>query len=230
MKYLKKIFEGNEDEIKKTQIELDSHRKEADGKVKEFFGEFEEEFDKVENPKELMVVFKKLIKARGIVKVFSYVKNLISDNKKESRIEKKIAELKGEKWEEDKDMSLLNDLFSNPMNLTKLINGDISSVDIEYSKKDGGTAEGEIKSTEIKDDGSIEVTIDNDKVGEIKKDLTELMPNDDVNDSEDDLPKKLAEVQTKRPDDIKKVSNFIDFISNDINKENSDKIYKIMGI
>lgn len=229
MKYLK-IFEGNEDEIKKAQIELDSHRKEADTKVKDFFGEFEEEFDKVENPKELMTVFKKLIKARGIIKVFSYVKNLISDNKKESRLEKKIAELKGEKWEEDKDMLLLNDLFSNPMNLTKLINGDISSADIEYNKKDGGTAEGEIKSTEIKDDGSIEVTIDNDKVGEIKKDLTELMPNDDADGSEDDLPKKLAEVQAKRPDDIKKISTFADFISKEENKENSDKIYKIMGI
>lgn len=228
MKYLKKIFEGNEDEIKKAQIELDLHRKEVDIKVKEFFGEFEEEFDKVENPKELMVVFRKLIKKRGIVKVFSYVKNLISNNKKESNLEKKIAELKGEKWEEDKDMKIFNDLFSNPANLTKLINGDSSDIDIEYNKKDGGTAEGEIKSTEIKDDGSVEVTINNDKVGDIKKDLIELSPNDD--EQNDDIVKKLADVKSKKPDNIKKIFNFTDFISNDANKENVDKIYKIMGI
>ena len=112
-----------------------------------------------------------------------------------------------------------------------ILTGKTDELELEYMTKAGKEAEGEIKNVEIKDDGSIEVSIENDKVGTIKKDLTEITAaGDDVDVSEDDLPKKLAEVQTKRPDDIKKVSNFVDFISNDTNKENSDKIYKIMGI
>jgi hypothetical protein len=97
--------------------------------------------------------------------------------------------------------------------------------------KDGKEAEGEIKNVEIKDDGSIEVSIENDKVGTIKKDLTEITgAGDDIEGSEDDLPKKLAELKAKSPDDIKKVSNFTDFISKEENKDKSKDIYKIMGI
>jgi hypothetical protein len=232
MKYLKKIFEGNEEEINKAQAELDLHRKEAEARVKDFFGEFEEEFDKVETGEQLATVFKKIIKARGVIKVFKYVKNLISDTKKDDQLEKKLAELKGEKWEPDKETDAFINLFSNPASITKLVNGDISSTDVEYEKKDGGSAEGEIKSSEIKDDGSVEVTIENDKVGDVKKDLGELMPNDDSDDEGDggDLQKKLADIKAKNPENIKKISTFVEFISKEENNDNKDKIYKIMGV
>ena len=228
MKYLKytKAFEGKEEDLKKVEAELEQHRKDAEAKVDEFFGEYSEEFDKVQTPQELAAVFGKLIKARGIKKVLGYVKDLIANNKKESMLEKQIAELKGEKWEEDPDMKAFNGLFSNPLNIAKLINGKDMGAEIEYAKKDGGEAEGEIKSAEIADDGTVTVTINNDKVGEVKKDITELLPNEDESS---DLPKKLSDLKAKDPASISKVLGFADFISNPENKDKISEIDKILG-
>ena len=139
--------------------------------------------------------------------------------------------------EEDDDFAELEeviDKIKNALtvkNLMNILTGKTDELELEYMTKAGKEAEGEIKNVEIKDDGSIEVSIENDKVGTIKKDLTEITgAGDDIEGSEDDLTKKLAELKTKNPDGIKKISNFTDFISNDANKDGSEKIYKIMEI
>ena len=48
-------------------------------------------------------------------------------------------------------------------------------------------------------------------------------------EGQEDLIKKLGELKTKKPDDIKKVGSFVDFISDDANKDKVAEIDKIMG-
>jgi vacuolar-type H+-ATPase subunit I/STV1 len=221
--------------------------------IRKFEG-FMDEMMETEGFKEAMVVLRKIVKELGILKSLKMIKNLISTVTMSIKTTKKIRNIlsEGEKYnlcvgencsiianpaEEDDMLAEFEEMIDKikdaltVKNLMNILTGKTDELELEYMTKAGKEAEGEIKNVEIKDDGSIEVSIENDKVGTIKKDLTEITAaGDDVDVSEDDLPKKLAEVQTKRPDDIKKVSNFVDFISNDTNKENSDKIYKIMGI
>lgn len=109
---------------------------------------------------------------------------------------------------------------------------DEKELQVAYKKEDGeGEADGKIIGLDFKDDGAIEVTLDNEKVGEVKKDFDELVAKkDEKTEEEEDLPKKLADIKAKRPDDINKISNFADFISKEENKDKSKDIYKIMGI
>jgi len=48
-------------------------------------------------------------------------------------------------------------------------------------------------------------------------------------EGQEDLVKKLGELKTKKPDDIKKVGSFVDFISDEANKDKVAEIDKIMG-
>jgi hypothetical protein len=48
-------------------------------------------------------------------------------------------------------------------------------------------------------------------------------------EGQDDLVKKLGDMKTKKPDDIKKVGTFVDFISDEVNKDKVAEIDKIMG-
>ena len=113
--------------------------------------------------------------------------------------------------------------------LTKI--ADEKELEVAYKTKDGGEADGKIIGLDLKDDGGIEFTVDNEKVGEVKKDFDELvMKKGDGKDDSKDLVTKLTELKAKNPDDIKRIYNFTDFISKDENKDKSENIYKIMGI
>ena len=48
-------------------------------------------------------------------------------------------------------------------------------------------------------------------------------------EGQEDLTKKLGELKTKKPDDIKKVSSFVDFISKEENKDKIEQIDKILN-
>ena len=48
-------------------------------------------------------------------------------------------------------------------------------------------------------------------------------------EGQEDLVKKLGELKTKKPDDLPKVSKYIDFISNDANKAKVEEIDKIIN-
>jgi hypothetical protein len=57
-----------------------------------------------------------------------------------------------------------------------------------------------------------------------------LMKTEEVKaEGQDDLVKKLGDMKTKSPDDIKKVGNFVDFISDEANKDKVTEIDKIIG-
>ena len=48
-------------------------------------------------------------------------------------------------------------------------------------------------------------------------------------EGQDDLVKKLGDMKTTKPDDIKKVGTFVDFISDEANKDKVAEIDKIIG-
>ena len=57
-----------------------------------------------------------------------------------------------------------------------------------------------------------------------------LMKTEEVKaEGQDDLVKKLGDMKTKKPEDIKKVGNFVDFISDEANKDKVAEIDKIIG-
>ena len=52
---------------------------------------------------------------------------------------------------------------------------------------------------------------------------------EDKAEGQEDLVKKLSDMKTKKPEDIKKVGTFVDFISDDANKDKVAEIDKIIG-
>ena len=74
-----------------------------------------------------------------------------------------------------------------------------------------------------------------DKDGnEFTKTLAEIISKTDVPEEpkaegQEELVKKLGELKTKKPEDIKKVSSFVDFINNDANKDKIEEIDKIIN-
>lgn len=57
-----------------------------------------------------------------------------------------------------------------------------------------------------------------------------LMKTEEVKaEGQEDLSKKLGELKTKNPENIKKVGSFVDFISDEANKDKVAEIDKIMG-
>ncbi len=77
--------------------------------------------------------------------------------------------------------------------------------------------------------------IEGDKISFEGADFTKekgdlLMKAEEVKaEGQEDLVKKLGELKTKKPDDIKKVGSFVDFISDEANKDKVAEIDKIMG-
>lgn len=71
--------------------------------------------------------------------------------------------------------------------------------------------------------GSLEkITVDDKEVQEYK--FGEAKAED-----QEDLSKKLGELKTKKPEDIKKVSSYVNFISDEKNKDKIAEIEKIIG-
>ena len=237
MKYLNPyktflIKEANEEEISKLEAEKDQMSKDLDKKMEDFLGEYGDKLLETQGIKEALNILREVIKKNGVIKTFKHLKGTLSHMKKLSALEKKIAELKGEKYDSVVE-NVLNTIKEalTPSNLAKIINGKTDELEIEYSKKAGGEATGEIKNVEIKDDGSVEVSIENDKVGVIKKDITEITGGaDDEKDNSGDLTKTLGELKTKYPKSILtflKISKL--YLDPEANKESIEKIDDIIS-
>lgn len=66
----------------------------------------------------------------------------------------------------------------------------------------------------------------------IEKTLDEIIGKSEVEEKvegQEDLVKKLGDLKTSKPEDIKKVASYVDFISNDENKAKVEEIEKIIG-
>jgi len=57
-----------------------------------------------------------------------------------------------------------------------------------------------------------------------------LMKTEEVKaEGQEDLVKKLSDMKTKKPEDIKMVNSFVDFISDEANKDKVDDVFKLMN-
>jgi len=199
-----------------------------------------------EGPAAFLKLIGGFVKEIGLRKSLKMVRDVVKMANKGIGFEKKIKEIlpKGEKYEcpglgivTGGEPSASEEIINNIKetitikNLMKIISGKENEVEIGYQTKDGKEAEGEIKGVEVKD-GSIEVTIENDKVGDVKKDITEIIEDDGKEDSggPEEMKNKLALLKAKDPDSINKVMSFANFVSNDENKDKISQIDKILGV
>ena len=196
------------------------------------------------DPKNLIDVCSKMIDMTNVETLAQYFSDLFSFLDRIEEVSEKIKKAY-EANKENKSLFSLSGNYNTWVVQLKDIKSKVESKDfltkiadekelqVAYKTKDGGEADGKIIGLDLKDDGGIEFTVDNEKVGEVKKDFDELvMKKGDEKDEGDDkdLVTKLAELKAKNPDDIKRIYNFTDFISKDENKDKSENIYKIMGI
>jgi len=197
-------------------------------------------------PRDLTSVCSKMIDISNVETLAQYFSDLFSFLGKIEEVAGKIKKA-SEDNKENKSLSSLSGDYNSWLGQLKDIKSKVESKDfltkiadekelqVAYKKEDGeGEADGKIISLDLKDDGGIEVVVDNEKVGEVKKDFSELVKKNDEKDSDVDVQKdlvaKLSELKAKSPDDVRKVSNFVDFTNKEENKDKSKEIYKIMGI
>lgn len=194
------------------------------------------------DPKNLIDVCGKMIDMTNVETLAQYFSDLFSFLDRIEEVSEKIKKAY-EANKENKSLFSLSGNYNTWVVQLKDIKSKVESKDfltkiadekelqVAYKTKDGGEADGKIIGLGLKDDGGIEFTVDNEKVGEVKKDFDELvMKKGDGKDDSKDLVTKLTELKAKNPDDIKRIYNFTDFISKDENKDKSENIYKIMGI
>jgi len=96
--------------------------------------------------------------------------------------------------------------------------------------------EGKMKELQAESIGIKKISkIEGDKISFEGADFTKtmadiLMKTEEVKaEGQEDLVKKLGELKTKKPDDIKKVGTFVDFISDEANKDKVAEIDKIIS-
>lgn len=229
-------------ELSQEYIKLEAELREGiEGKQ---FEQMMDELMEVEGFKAAIGVLRKIVVKTGVVKTLKLMKVSLANMKKMMNFEKKIREIlpDGEKYYvagistitggEKSDVEEMLDQIKKsltPKNLMRILTGKTDELELEYNTRKGGEASGEIQNVEIKDDGSIEVSIKNDKVGTIKKDITEITSaGDDTGEESEEIIKKLSAIKTKIPGSIQKIYNFANFISNDDNKEKTEQIDKII--
>ena len=97
------------------------------------------------------------------------------------------------------------------------------------------TNEGKMKELQVEQIGIKKISkIEGDKISFEGADFTKtmgdlLMKSEVEAEGQEDLTKKLGELKTKKPEDIKKVGTYVDFISDEANKDKIAEIDKIIG-
>ena len=97
------------------------------------------------------------------------------------------------------------------------------------------TNEGKMKELQAEQIGIKKISkIEGDKISFEGADFTKtmgdlLMKSEVEAEGQEDLTKKLGELKTKKPEDIKKVGTYVDFISDEANKDKVAEIDKIIG-
>lgn len=95
--------------------------------------------------------------------------------------------------------------------------------------------EGKMKELQAEQIGIKKISkIEGDKISfegaDFTKTMDDLLMKSEVEaEGQEDLVKKLGELKTKKPEDIKKVGTYVDFISDEANKDKVAEIDKIIG-
>lgn len=170
----------------------------------------------------------KFVKEIGVMKSMKMIKDVIKMASKGISFENSVSKIipDGEKYElpgigivtggQVSEAQEIIDTVKSALtvkNLMKLISGKADEIEIDYKTKDGGEATGKIKDLIVKDDGGIEVSIENDKVGVVKKDITEIPEQDAEGESkeEQETQNKLGEIQND-PAKMKSVARYAEFL------------------
>lgn len=98
---------------------------------------------------------------------------------------------------------------------------------VKYKKQDGTENEAEI--IEIKGEDVKLKTEKSPEGFEVKLNQLSGKVEGEKAEGQEELVKKLGELKTKKPEDIKKVGNFVDFIEDEKNKAKVAEIEKIMS-
>lgn len=245
-----KELEDKFPELLKINEEMVKFTKEISS-ISDKFDKFMDELTETKGVKEALGVLGKFVKENGVLKSFKMITDVLKLLKKQMEFEKRISKIipKDEKYllkdgsetgiliigGRPSAMENIINTISNALtvkNLMKIVTGrteDLEKLEVEYLKKDGEESTGEIKEVEITDDGEILVSIENDKVGEIKKNLADIT-GEAESESEVDLQKKMTEILKNKPEEVKRILKFTNFISDEINKDQVVKINKILGI
>jgi flagellar hook protein FlgE len=244
-----KELEDKFPEILEINEEMEKFIKEFNS-ISDTFKNFFDELTETKGVKDALDVLIKFVKENGVLKSFKMITDMLKLLKKKIECEKKVSNIipKGEKYilkDETENgilviggrpsvMENIISTISNTLtvkNLMKIMTGkteDIEKLEVEYLKKDGNESTGELKEVEITDDGKILVSIENDKVGEIKKNITDIT-GEAESESEADLKKKMTEILKNKPEEVKRILKFTNFISDENNKDQVVKINKILG-
>lgn len=228
-----KELEGKFPELKKIFDEALKFENEV---IKPYNDDLGKKFDELINNAEaeeegvsgVLKALGKFVKEVGVMKSMKMIKDVVKMASKgisfENRVSKIIPE--GEKYElpaigvvtggQVSEAQEIIDTVKSALtikNLMKLISGKGDEIEIDYKTKDGGTATGQIKDIVIKDDGAIEVSIENDKVGVVKKDITEIPEQEAEAESneEQDAQKKIGMIQND-PAKMKSVARYAEFL------------------
>lgn len=241
-------------ELLKITEEMEKYAKGAFDKLgKDFQGKFDkftDDMTQTQGVKEALGVLKQFIKENGVIKSFKILTTLIKLFKKQIEFEKRASKIvpKDEKYilKDGSEIGILiiggkPSAIENVVktieqaltveNLMKVLTGkteDLEKLEVEYLKKDGEEATGQLKDVEITADGDIKVSIENDKAGEVEKNLDEIT-GEAESESEVELQKKMTDVIKTKPELVKKILNFTNFISDEKNKDKVAKIDQILG-
>ena len=180
------------------------------------------------NSANIIEVSKKMVLLTNVETLMKYFSLLLSEEENISKLYEKIKK-EAEKVRDDnrnENLESLNRSYETWVECLKLLRSTVDSPDFfkkiitdkkelntSYKKKDGGNTKGEIKSAEIGDNGKITFTITNGNVGDIKKDITEMIPLTKEESSEEkDAQTKIGEIQNDLPN-MKKISKYADFLN-----------------
>lgn len=102
--------------------------------------------------------------------------------------------------------------------------------DDKKKPNEGKMKELQAESIGIKKISKIEGDVVSFEGADFTKTMDDLLMKSEVEtEGQEDLVKKLGELKTKKPEDIKKVGTYVDFISDEANKEKVAEIDKIIG-
>jgi len=184
---------------------------------------------------------KKLVELTNIETMMNYYSILFSYRDKIEELYKKLDKAK----DSSADISSLSKDYKQWVTSLDYIKSEVDKDDfakkiipdedlvVSYNMKDNkGQAKAEITKIDVKDDGTVEFTLDNEKVGEVKKGLDDLVVKGENQESNDevDLQKKMTDLIKAKPEEVKRILKFTNFISDEKNKDQVVQITKILGI
>ena len=212
------------------------------------FGMFKDEMSRLKTDFDKKFAAAKDLNAKKQARI-AEIKAVVDNFKKKINDEKLIKDATEKYKEENKIESqesipddVLKSYSTKEKPITKI--ADLLGLEVRYKReeyddnKKPEEQEDLIASGTVKRTTENEVEIFNDKIKKvIKKVIGDILPKDQKLDEienkiegKDELVKKLGEIKKNNPTVLKNVTRFVDFLSDESNKDRVDEIDKIIGV